>query len=56
MQIVRPKPDLISKVDFSISREGLYRGDLFSPNIFNSVLEQVFSHLDWKGKKIKIKT
>ena len=37
-------------------RRGVRQGDPFSPIIFNAVLEQVFSQVDWKGKGIMIKT
>ncbi len=30
------------------------QGDPFSPNIFNSVLEEIFQKLDWEGKGVKI--
>lgn len=39
--------------NFKIGR-GVWQGDLFSPNLFNSVLEEVFRGLDKRDKGIKI--
>ena len=35
-------------------KKGARQGDLFSPNLFNGVLEEIFWELGWEAKGIKI--